>query len=696
MERTAVLVLRAIVAAGVLIGVPCAHAQWAATWDPTNVVGSPPATHHDLAYVDASDTLVLAMTDFFQWPRTNAYIFSRTGSGPWVAGPHPSADPDNHDVEIAFDTHRQVLVLYTGVETWESRAAGWTNAMPPTPPVQCADGALLEYDPVRRRTVLVGSVDDPFGPNPTIETWLWNGTDWTQAVGLQPPGAIGGGMAFDTARGEMVLLSKDRMQTWVFDGTNWFQRQPMHAPGPPCGLFGLARDPVSGLLVTYGGEGDSMGDPYYPSSAWGWDGSDWHRVSCCDGPPSNLDYGLVGVRGGVLMHGGWGPHPDSWYPRTNEWFITLRQRYPVRQPRILFASSNETANGTFELYTMDICGGGLQRITTNAQSEWGPAVAPDQRHVAYVDPARLSTNIYLTTTCGGGPWPVGNTRKALAVQWRDRSTLLYLAQIATAGNTRGFGVWSIGTNGMAEGPVYGGSFSNTLMGAEDFAVESHTGRVYIASHGTGTTSRIVSGLSTGAAPDSVIATSAFYSDHFGPAVSADGGSLAYCSDMVGEPGVHRLAVGPAVGGDGRVLSDEYCGNPSWEPGGKWIAYTRSGTGALAGATYVGQICVVCTNARDGVPLTRHLAVSNGCAFPSVYGADAEFRITGVRQSNTQVTVEWQSSADSWYTLQRSPAVGSGAWSNVPPYVDQPGVDGAMAVTDAVGTAESQIYRLLGR
>jgi hypothetical protein len=298
-----------------------------ATWTEITHPSSPAFAHHDMTYDNARHRLILAgRTTFSAGPFA---VYAGAADGSWTPLPAPSpALPGTNDVELAYDSHRDRVVLYNpvGNKVWEFDGTNWTVLTTATMPIQCRDGAMLEYDPLRRQTVLVACTNKalPWLQQPS-ETWLWDGSDWRLAAGTNasPPVAAYGGMAFDAARGEMVLLTMDTMQTWTFNGTTWTQRSPATVPSPGLYAFFMAYDAASQRVVFYGGLGSKS--PYsMPRDTWAWDGTDWSKLTAAVSPPANIDYGFAYFpeRGGVVMHGGWGD-PD-WRFRTNVWLLTIQ------------------------------------------------------------------------------------------------------------------------------------------------------------------------------------------------------------------------------------------------------------------------------------------------------------------------------------------------------------------------------------
>ncbi|MBI5383848.1 MAG: hypothetical protein HZA90_04085 [Verrucomicrobia bacterium] len=325
------------------------HAQTTA-WTEITHPSSPAFAHHDMTYDSLRHRLIVAgRTSIMQ----NTFaIYAGAADGSWTQLPSPSpALPGREDIELAYDSHRDVVVLYTTAtnKVWEFNGTNWSVITAATTPIQCKDGAQMQYDPVRRKTVLVGSDGWP-GVDKVSETWFWDGTNWILAAGTNasPPGAAGGGLAFDAARGEMVLVAMRTMETWTFNGTNWVQRQPVTFPLPGVWVFDLAFHPPSGLVIFYGGEHVNELEPWnsiYPTNTWAWDGNDWHKLEPPATPPETIDYGLTWFpeRGGLVMHGGWGD-PD-WDFRTNVWLLTLQS---APQPVIRFTDARPLG-GQFSL-----------------------------------------------------------------------------------------------------------------------------------------------------------------------------------------------------------------------------------------------------------------------------------------------------------------------------------------------------------
>ncbi len=307
-----------------------AWADWpTGVWLAVASTNAPALAHHDMAYDSARGQLVMVGTDITVWPRTNWFVFFGDSNLTWTAGGE-LPDGTGADPEVAYDAGRGVTVVYTGTNiVWEYDGSTWSRIAAATMPVQCPDGALMEYDPVRGRVVLVGAAGLP-ATNAASETWLWDGADWTLAADAahSPTGAAGGAMAFDAARGEMVLLTMTDMQTWTFDGTNWTQRAPATRPAPGVWVTQMAYEPNSKLLIQYGGEAGIWPSNTYPAHTWAWNGGDWHLLNGATNPGGNIDYALAFFppQNSLIMHGGW--CDPYWQPRTNVWRLARQDGPP--------------------------------------------------------------------------------------------------------------------------------------------------------------------------------------------------------------------------------------------------------------------------------------------------------------------------------------------------------------------------------
>jgi hypothetical protein len=367
-------------------------------------------------------------------------------------------------------------------------------------------------------------------------------------------------------------------------------------------------------------------------------------------------------------------------------------------PRILFVARGESANNTYELYTMSADGTDRRRVTTNTFSEWAPALAPDNYRVAYVRDDLASSNLFITSIDGMPPVRLSNTNAALCVQWADNHTLFFLARTQPdSGSQSTFRLWQIGTDGSGGALVFTNTFSDWSMGARAFSVRRETGTVYLSADVPGGSyeSMIRFGAIGSLSPTGTVSTSSSYLDHYGPVVSPDGSQIAFCVDPQGSGGQHRLYVTSIGGGPGIRLSDVYCGNPSWSPDGAWLAFTHA-TGSTYGVSpYVGDIWRVSARGTNLLALTTNSPVAAKCAFPTVFEPPA-ITIAAPQVDSNEVVINWSGGANLLHTLQSATNCASGNWTAVPGAADLASTGATLTVTDGVAPAGPRFYRVVAR
>src|SRR5215218_5628024 len=248
-----------------------------------------------------------------------------------------------HGHSMIYDEARHHLLLFGGVgsegtaasgdraSTWRWDGTTWTRVATTGPsPRQHAE---LAYDATRQRVVLFGGESGVF-PNSSIlsDTWEWDGATWTRRATTGPSARVHHTLAYDRARGRVVLFGGFKATTqqelrdiWEWDGSAWQQSSlsgptntvslgvaydekaaalyffSMAAGGgalvanrwsgtalaaavaatPPCvpiprQFTALGSNP--GGLLLYVHSCDQAGGTVLPQS-WRWDGASWTRVS---------------------------------------------------------------------------------------------------------------------------------------------------------------------------------------------------------------------------------------------------------------------------------------------------------------------------------------------------------------------------------------------------------------------------------
>ncbi len=181
-----------------------------------------------------------------------------------------------------FDTRRNRVVMMGGLidgkgPSGELRA--WSEnqwvVLSQLPGTTTADPGLA-YDSIRDRTVAL--VPEP--SSKTMLTYEWNGSEWRTVGARGLAVSDGATVQFDPKRGKTVLfggwkadgtLSQD---LWEYDGIRW---QKSAAAGPSARMYpALTFDEKLGVVILHGGMG-LRGVRF--ADTWKWDGAQWAKLS---------------------------------------------------------------------------------------------------------------------------------------------------------------------------------------------------------------------------------------------------------------------------------------------------------------------------------------------------------------------------------------------------------------------------------
>jgi hypothetical protein len=213
---------------------------------------------------------------------------------------------------MAYDAAQGQVVLFGGLatvssrlgDTWLWNGSNWTQASPANSPPARASGVMV-YDAATSQIVLFGGVNA--GGSDIGDTWLWNGTDWTQATPANSPSPRDDyAMVYDAAHGEVVLFGGASNgtylnDTWVWNGTNWTQLSPANSP-PARYTPGMAYDAALGQVVMWGGYNGT-----YLNDTWVWDGTNWTQETPQNSPTGRYASNAItydAAQGQVLLFGG--------------------------------------------------------------------------------------------------------------------------------------------------------------------------------------------------------------------------------------------------------------------------------------------------------------------------------------------------------------------------------------------------------
>jgi Galactose oxidase, central domain len=242
--------------------------------------------------------------DTWEWDGSGWVQVADTGPAPFAA------------VGLAFDSIRNIAVLFTSdlnstaFETWEWDGEAWTQVEDTGP--QAANGTFgMVYDRAREVTILEAGTAGTGTPQyPGIGTWAWNGRTWTQVADVGPSQRVLAALAYDAARGRVVLFAGADTagtaylrDTWEWDGNTWEEVSNMG----PVPRVGHGMTGTNGASLLFGGVQRTAVTPGYQllRDTWTWDGKYWHQRQDM-GPVPRLYHALSWDRArrrGVLFGG---------------------------------------------------------------------------------------------------------------------------------------------------------------------------------------------------------------------------------------------------------------------------------------------------------------------------------------------------------------------------------------------------------
>lgn len=218
---------------------------------------------------------------------------------------------------LTYDAARRNTILTSLDQTWTWDGAAWSARVVARGGVGPSNryGARIVYDEKRENSLYFGGT---WGPRMLADTWLWNGTDWSQArPSTTPSGRYLYGVAYDRGRNEVVLFggansSGPLQDTWIWDGASWTQRTPANKPA---GRYdaGMAYDATRKKTVLFGGY-TSQGTT---NETWEWNGVDWQKIAAptLPDPRGSVSMAYDESRQVMVLFGGAtdaGISPDTW------------------------------------------------------------------------------------------------------------------------------------------------------------------------------------------------------------------------------------------------------------------------------------------------------------------------------------------------------------------------------------------------
>src|SRR5438270_7263952 len=210
-------------------------------------------------------------------------------------------DPSQrYGAAMAFDSNTGSVILFGGLgftaagtstylaDTWSWKNHQWTQLNPTTSPPGRWEPAMSES--TSGGVTLFGGYADsgvPHGPSSKFsDTWLWNGTTWTQSTATGPGGRYGTAMTKHPTLGAVTVggccnsVGGFYTDTWNFDGNSWTARARTDAPSVRSGAAITANVDLANIVLFGGFGGDGfLGDTWIEKNGA------WSQLNTTTAPP---------------------------------------------------------------------------------------------------------------------------------------------------------------------------------------------------------------------------------------------------------------------------------------------------------------------------------------------------------------------------------------------------------------------------
>lgn len=280
--------------------------------------------------------LLLAQISFAQYERWEKINISKSPS-------------NRYDHSMVFDTVKNVIILYGGYttsgrvyDTWEYNNGLWRQITTQNHPKGSGPGCMV-YDSNRQVCVFFGGYD---GNNYLNETWEFNGTDWIQKQTQNAPSIrYNASMAYDSNNNVTVLFGGYTVSgtnqvmlndTWIYNGTDWTQINTATKPEVRS-QHTIVYDSVRSKIILFGGKSAD-------NKLWEFNGTDWAVINVTN-TSANIPAARYGhsmaydvYREKIILYGGYNfgkYYNDTWEFNTknNTWkkiTTTQNPNYPFQ------------------------------------------------------------------------------------------------------------------------------------------------------------------------------------------------------------------------------------------------------------------------------------------------------------------------------------------------------------------------------
>lgn len=190
------------------------------------------------------------------------------------------------------------------------------------------NGHAMAYDRDSEVAMLFGGADER---QVLSDLQVWNGQKWRCLSDQGPPGRTFPGLAYDSARKQLLLFGGNRVlfgagadtdtfldDMWIWDGERWSELdgERPQARAEPAMVFDSSRK----RIVLFGGYRTIDGQSLRLGDTWEWDGHRWEQRSM-DGPSARNGAAMAfdSDRNRVVLFGGSGATGDTWEWDGNRW-----------------------------------------------------------------------------------------------------------------------------------------------------------------------------------------------------------------------------------------------------------------------------------------------------------------------------------------------------------------------------------------
>ncbi len=280
---------------------PLRNDMWAwngEDWSPVETSQAPSARDYSgMAYDSAADRVVLfggekysadgktvePLYDTWEFDGADWSLIESAGA-PKVARPILAYDPVRNQVVMLGLGDLAVTVMYG----YDRTTRTWIEVKPENLP-PCVSEGLMEWRPAARSVLFTGGIC-AIDNSGAVETFSWDGTNWTKLELNDPGRASGQAFTIDTRRdtpvmfgGTNVFSAAPRSVTvHLKDGVWRFSAVIVH-PGPRS-LAGFSTDSARGAIWLFGGLIKDSDSSYFVDEFWRYQNGQWNPMSITNTP----------------------------------------------------------------------------------------------------------------------------------------------------------------------------------------------------------------------------------------------------------------------------------------------------------------------------------------------------------------------------------------------------------------------------